>query len=115
MSPVHRLWSTIASVALVAFGCTNSVAPGASITFVLDAPLCSSVLPIQFLIDSALVGTDTFRIRVPGEHTRSRAFGASTGRHVVSARLLSGLVWPDTTVTLLSGQAATVSLPLYCS
>jgi hypothetical protein len=83
--------------------------------FALDAPLCSSVLPVQFSIDNALVGTDTFRVNLAPNHTTSAAFPTSAGSHTLGARVVGGYVWADTLVMLSAGAVLTKSLPFYCS
>ena len=90
-------------------------ASGARVNYVIDAPLCSSRIPVQFLIDSALVGTDTFVVALTPEHRASRDFTTTAGPHTVSARVPNGYVWPDQTVTLAAGAVFTDSLPFYCS
>ena len=106
---------TFALVTLVA--CRGSVptAPRATVYFALDAPLCSSVLPVQFLIDNALVGTDTFRVNLAPNHTTSAAFPTSAGSHTLGARVVGGYVWADTVVILSAGAVLTKTLPFYCS
>jgi hypothetical protein len=93
----------------------DPLAPGATVVFVLDAPLCSSSLPVEFLIDSALVGSDTFRVHLPPDDTISPTFRVRTGSHILGARAVNGYVWPDTAVTMAPGEAFTLRLPFYCS
>jgi hypothetical protein len=96
--------------------CRNaeSVAEPATVYFYIDAPLCSSVIPVQFLVDSALVGSDTFRVHLGGEHLTSRGFTTRAGAHRLSART-GFYTWPEKRVTLGPGEAFTDSLPFYCS
>ncbi len=101
-------------------GCRDAgpEAPRATVYFSLDAPLCSSVIPVAFFIDHTLAGTDTFRVNVAGEHTTSRGFATGAGTHTVGARASIGTgsyVWPDTAVSLAAEATYTRSLPLYCS
>jgi hypothetical protein len=103
---------------LAACGGANPAAPPATVYFVLDAPLCSSVVPVAFLIDNVPVGTDTFVVHIAGrEHSMSRGFTTAAGSHTLSARMTdaAGFKWPDTSVTLDAGTAFTDSLPMYCS
>ena len=93
----------------------DSEAPGATVFYTIDAPLCSSRFPVQFSIDSALVGTDTFVVNIIPEHTTSRGFVTTVGPHRLSARVVGGYSWPDREVTLTAGGAFTDSLPFYCS
>jgi hypothetical protein len=93
----------------------DPLAPGGTVVFVLDAPLCSSALPVEFLIDSVLAGSDTFRIHLPPDDTISPTFRVGTGSHILGARVVSGYVWPDTAVTITPGEAFTLRLPFYCS
>jgi hypothetical protein len=93
----------------------DPAAPGATVFYAIDAPLCSSRIPVQFSIDSALVGTDTFAVNISPQHTTSRGFATTAGSHTLGARVVGGLVWPDRAVTLTAGEAFTDSLPFYCS
>jgi hypothetical protein len=105
-----------ATVAAV-LGCQgiDPVAPSATIYFALDAPLCSSVLPVQLSIDRAVVRTDTFRVNVSNPYTTSVGFTTSAGNHTLGARVVAGYVWPDTVVTVKAGSILTKALPFYCS
>ncbi len=97
-------------------GCdAEAPVPQATVRFALDAPLCSSRIPVTFFIDSVQVGADTFTIQLPPDHTLSRVFLTSPGQHTVGARDVSGALWPDTVVNLLAGEVFTDSLPFYCS
>lgn len=74
MLEAPRAWTMIGIVVLA--GCAGAalMAPRTTLNFVLDAPLCSMSLPVQFSIDSLQVGTDTFRINIPGRnHIASRS------------------------------------------
>jgi hypothetical protein len=103
-------------LALIACHGGNPAAPAAAVTFELDAPLCSSVIPVELSIDGALVATDTFRVHLGNAHTVTRAFSVSAGSHLLGARTVGGwYVWPDTSVTLGAGQSFTRSLGFYCS
>ncbi len=117
MSFVRPPWIGIGLVALAFSGCrgAESVAPRATVYFMLDAPLCSSIIPVQFSIDHIQVGTDTFVVNLAPEHTMSRGFETSVGQHTLSARAGHGYVWPDKSVTLVEGQDFTDTLPFYCS
>jgi hypothetical protein len=106
---------SVGLVALVACRNTETVAPQATVFFVLDAPFCSTKIPAEFLIDNVQVGTDTFRVRLPPDHITSRAFTTSPGQHVLRARHLNGYVWASRNVALVAGQAFPDSLPFYCS
>jgi hypothetical protein len=113
----------ISSLAIaVCAGCASSdLAPHATVIFSLNAPLCSSTIPAQFLVDSVQVGIDTFRVNLPPAHTSSQGFPIVTGTHRIGARLgLNGsyVPWPgvpDTLVTLSDGATFTRVLPLACS
>jgi hypothetical protein len=96
--------------------CTDPVSPTtATIYFEIDAPLCSSILPMEFQIDNALVGVDTFRVNLYPNRMKSRAFTVTPGAHTLAARVANGYVWPDSTVNLDAGVVFTDSLPFYCS
>ena len=117
-SPSHPLppWRWLLALTLVTGCTTEAAAPRAAIVyFVIDAPLCSSAIPVQFFIDHAPVGTDTFIVNLAPAHTRSAGFETTEGLHVLGARVVSGYVWPDTTVSAAEGQALERSLPFYCS
>lgn len=94
---------------------TSSTAPSATVRFVIVAPLCSSVVPVEFSIDRQRVGADTFRVDVNSPHTVSQPFTVSPGRHTVGARVVNGHIWPDTSVTVAAGAGLLDSLPFYCS
>ena len=108
---------TLLSLALLAqSACTEEdPAPDAVVYFVLDAPLCSSVIPVQFFIDSVQVGTDTFRVNLAPNHTVSSGFATNGGPHILGARGVNGDIWPDTAVTIRAGKVFHDSLPFYCS
>lgn len=91
------------------------VAPSATIYFALDAPLCSSVLPVQLSIDGTVVRTDTFRVDVASPHTTSVGLRTTPGNHVLGARAVAGYLWPDTVVHVQAGGVLTKTLPFYCS
>jgi hypothetical protein len=93
----------------------EGVAPRATVYFVIDAPLCSSRIPVQFFIDGAQVGADTFIVNLVPEHTTSAGFETNGGSHKLGARVVSGYVWPDETVTIAAGEVFHDSLPFYCS
>jgi hypothetical protein len=94
----------------------NPIGPDPTVSFMIDAPLCSSTIPVQFSIDSVLVGTDTFIVHYGPEHLMSHAFSTSAGQHTLSARgTFNGYTWPEKKVTLVQGQAFTDTLPFYCS
>ena len=91
-------------------------AGSATVYFLLDAPLCSSIIPVRFAIDGYAVGADTFRVNLPNAHVKSAAFTTPAGAHALSA---SSSTFPGlfkaTTVTLEAGTVYTDTLPLYCS
>ena len=107
--------------AVIACRSTDAVQPQATLFFSLDAPLCSSVLPVRFFVDSLQVGTDTFRVNFAPNRTISRSFALAPGTHVVGAQVGLGggyYPWPDTPDTLVTLRAGTTLvrvLPFYCS
>ena len=122
MSLVGPAWIFLGLITVGACKLTAPSAPKATVRFMIDAPLCSSIIPVQFSIDRVLVGTDTFFVDVaPREHLTSRDFAVSVGQHVLGARLSlrgsfdSGKEFPDKTVNLAAGATVTDSLPFYCS
>ena len=117
MAALVRRWLTLSYSAIVVCACREPTAPHAQVQFLLDAPLCSSALPVQFFIDGVMVGTDTFRVHLAADHTASRVFSVSPGLHTLGARTTGTFVytWPDTRVTAVPGTLATDTLPFYCS
>ncbi len=116
----------ISAVALAIFSiaaCEKApTAPNATVYFSFNAPLCSSVVPLEFLIDGAGVGMDTLAVNyaASGHPSISRGFVVAPGEHTLGA-LFEGPAsaghptFADVTVTLGQGQAFTDSLPMYCS
>lgn len=117
MATFVRTWLTLSCSAIVVCACSESTALQAQVQFLLDAPLCSSALPVQFFIDGVMVGTDTFRVHLAPDHTTSRVFPVSSGLHILGAKTTGAFVytWPDTRVTAVPGAVATDTLPFYCS
>ena len=87
----------------------------AGVKFVIVAPLCSSVIPVELSIDGNVVATDTFRVAVSDPHTVSRMFIVAPGQHTVGARGDRSFTWPTQTVSLRADSIYTDSLPAYCS
>jgi hypothetical protein len=87
----------------------------AAVKFVLVAPLCSSVLPVEFFVDSQSVGVDTFRVNVSEPHIASRDFAVLPGSRTLEARVVGGYVWPPDSVSILPGSVYADSLAFYCS
>jgi hypothetical protein len=114
-----RMRSLFAVAAAGLLGCRGmEPARVATVYFSLDAPFCGMALPVEFYVDSLLVGSDTFRIHLPPDHTTSSAFSTAPGTHRLGARASIGVgyyVWPDTIVSLGAGLTFTRSLPFYCS
>lgn len=111
-------YPAICSIALFALAGCDSNSPAdrkAEVSFEIDAPLCSSQIPVIFYINGLEAGQDTFRVNLTNEHLRSRSFEVDAGDNVLGARVVSGLVWPDTTVSLSPGDTLTHLLPFYCS
>lgn len=113
----HYISAIISIAALGACSSTEPMPQSATVHFVLDAPLCSSTIPVTFSIDGAVVGTDTFRVHLPPNHTESKAFSVSLGNHVLGARTIGtfSYVWRDTVVKASAGAVAFDTLPFYCS
>ena len=119
-APAMRALSVALCLAmhLALTGCYPSDAtnPSATVYFLLDAPLCSSVIPVRFNIDGVTVGTDTFLVGLPSPHVKSRGFLTNPGQHLLKADMLPGtVVWPAKSVRLEAGFAFTDTLPAYCS
>lgn len=113
---IVRSLQRVSFLALLAgSACIHPTQAPATVYFALDAPLCSSVLPVELSIDGAIVASDTFRVNLSVPHTKSRGFTTWAGTHVIGARTTFGYVWADTTVMLETGQSLTRSLPFYCS
>ena len=107
-------WTCIAPLAMLSCNLASADVP-AVVYYAIDAPLCSSRIPVELLIDGTQVGTDTFVVNLAPEHKTSRGFLAMAGSHTVGARVPGGYVWPDRGVALTAGQVFTDSLPFYCS
>lgn len=108
----------VAAAGLLACRGTEPAPRPATLYFSLDAPFCGMALPVEFYVDSLLVGSDTFRVNLAPNHTTSRGFVAAAGTHRLGARAAIGVgyyVWPDTVVSLGAGLTYTRSLPFYCS
>jgi hypothetical protein len=116
MTALHLARIGVGVAALVACEGAGSVAPQPIVYYTLVPYTCSSIIPVQFYIDSSQVATDTFRIAVAGgDRTTSRALTTSVGQHTLGARVVGGYVWPDKLVSLTAGEVFTDSLPFYCS
>ena len=105
------------SMALAACSGTDQMTAPPQVRFVLNAPLCGTVFPVQFSIDSVPVGTDTLRVNVSSQRLQSNLFPVSPGMHVLGARTFGAYVyvWRDTVVTAAAGTTAFDTLPFYCS
>lgn len=113
---MHRMksWTLAAAVGFAA--CRGSATePSTAVNFVIVAPLCSSVIPVEFTIDSRTVGTDTFRVAVSAPRTVSRNFSVTPGQHFLGARVVDGYAWSPQAVFVASGTVVSDSLPFYCS
>jgi hypothetical protein len=110
-----KMWAAFAVMCCSA--CHNPVGSDrpAAVKFVLVAPLCSSVLPVEFFVDSGSVGVDTFRVNVSEPHVVSREFAVSPGSRTLEARVVGGYAWPPDTVSILPGSVYADSLAFYCS
>jgi len=117
MSVPSRALLRISAISMMVFACDRPTAPQAQVRFVLDAPLCSSVMPVEFFVDGMTVGQDTFRVHLAPEHTVSRVFTVSTGAHILGARTTGAFAyaWPDAHVTASPTATTTDTLPFYCS
>ena len=113
MTKQHLL--TAAVITAFASGCASTtVTDGATVRFYLDAPLCSSVIPVELSIDRSVVAVDTFRVNLASPHGTSKPFTVSAGAHVLGARFGS-YVFPEKSVLFTPGVAVIDSLPFYCS
>ena len=88
--------------------------PPTTVAFLLDAPLCSSILHVHLSIDKVIVATDTF-VTAGVKDTVSTKFPVRAGLHSVSANVIGGFVWPEKLVTVHAGEAYVDTLPFYCS
>ena len=112
--------SVASAVGFVVIACNNSTDPEPTADFLLDAPLCSSVLAIQMSIDNSVAGTDTFRVNLAPNHLRSRAFPLKAGAHTFDAHVVNnngttGFDFPTKTASLSAGGQYTDTLSFYCS
>ena len=107
---------TFGIAAAIACGGNGTSTPQAAVYFVLDAPLCSSVVPMRFSIDNTVVGLDTFRVNLAPNHTTSHAFFTTPGMHVVSGvGVNGGFVFPARSVSLTDGASFMDTLSTSCS
>jgi hypothetical protein len=109
-----RRWACAAAV-LAASCVSPTSATSASVEFLIDAPLCSSLIPASFYVDGALVASDTMIVGLGARNHASRQFQVAPGTHTLHATSPWSVDWPDKTVTLIAGQTAVDSLPVYCS
>ena len=118
---MRRLFGIVSAVAGLACGAytIDPPVPPTTVSFLLAAPLCSSILHVQLSIDKAIVATDTFVTITGIKDTTSKQFAVLAGQHSVSANVISGLgsgfVWPEKMVAVPAGTAYVDTLPFYCS
>lgn len=105
----------LATLATLGGCCGDCGVAEARVVFVIDAPLCSSILPVEFAIDHLLVGADTFVVGLALPHTMSSEFTTTAGAHTLGARVVGGYMWPARGVTLAPGEVFADTLPFYCS
>ena len=115
---MRRLALFVAAVSALSCGLFDPVNKPATVRFVLEAPLCSSILPVELSIDKVIVARDTFySFGIP--QAESEAFPVEAGPHSLSARVIAsigtGFTWPETLVTVHAGEAYRHPLPFYCS
>ena len=111
-----RMRTGVLAMVIGLAACDKLTAPEtATLYYVLDAPLCSSQLHVQFRVDDVLIGEDTFRVNLAPNHTKSAPFTIPAGTHTVSARVVGGFVWPDSLVAMPAGATINDTLPFYCS
>lgn len=103
--------------ALTACTDTEPAPQPAQVRYVVDAPFCGLSLPVTFLIDGAVVGTDTFRVHLTPSHLESKSFAVIAGTHVLGAQTFGGFTykWRDTVVKAAAGANVTDTLSFYCS
>jgi hypothetical protein len=99
----------------VLIGCEDPL-PAPVVDFQIDAPLCSSSIPVSLRIDGAQVGVDTFRVNLAPAHLRSRPFETTVGNHTLAVFHPNGiLIQEDSTVALAAGQSYRFIFGFYCS
>jgi hypothetical protein len=108
-----RALGTVGCLALLA--CHDPL-PQPTVDFLIDAPLCSMVLPVSFTIDGTQVGVDTFEVYGPA-NDRSRRFETTAGSHQLAVRFFprGDLIQEDSIITLAPGGAYTFRFGFYCS
>lgn len=115
---MRRVSLFIAALTAISCGLFDPAPKPTTVQFVLDAPLCSSIIPVRLSIDKAIVAIDTF-YTLGVRREESARFPVSPGPHGLSAQVITsigtGFVWPETLVTVQAGQAYRHSLPFYCS
>ena len=91
--------------------------PPPKVDFLIDAPLCSSTIPVSLWVDGLQVGVDTFVVHYGPPHERTRAFETSVGTHKLAVKHYPNgvLIQEDSTVALKAGQIYTFTVGFYCS
>src|SRR5471032_34233 len=87
---VMMMGAGVAAVACSDYGTTLPALAPPAVYFVLNAPLCSSRIPMQFSIDGTVVGIDTFVVNLTPSHTTSHAYVTTAGTHVLSGVGVNG-------------------------
>ena len=98
-----------AAAAVAACGGQNPIGPKANskVYFTIDAATCTGTSPVQFSVDSAIVGTETL-----SAGQTSQGYQTTGGVHVLGARLANGtFIWPNTTVSVPFDASYTRLLP----
>lgn len=120
-----RPFILIAVLLTAAASCQSSTAPTTAVQFRITSNVgpCSTAISVRFLLDGAPLGEEAFRINFAPNRSESSVFTAPTGTHTLGARITgwggnpvaNGFAWPDTTVTLSTGQHLVRTIDLYCS
>jgi len=92
---MRRTWLLVALLILAACGLTEAE-PTATVTFQIDALTCQGAGVIDFVIDGAVVGTETL-----AAGGKSKPYTTTQSVHFLGAKLsATGYTWPATTVDL---------------
>lgn len=102
---MKHLLAGLALALVIGCGSDGGNAPTTgTIIFKVDASSCTGTAALDLFIDGSLVGTETL-----SAGASSKAYPATAGQHVVSARVanINSRVWPPITVTVPSGNSYT--------
>ena len=103
------------ALGLLLAACNESQAPQelAEVRFRLET-LCDFEVVVDLRIDAVVVGTESLRLHTQPRPVSNPYFVSAGQPHVLGAKW-GTYEWPDTTVTLTTGQQHQQTLFIYCS